>query len=193
MDGVPADILAGTMKNAVLPVGALLVVLGGVGATVHHVYETHLSSGYAPILKAALDMHASEADEASYLRQARLAIRTDKDQETNDKLSQAFEYAAENCEEQFKSSMQLSDQSIRSSMNYGAAMQRHEFERGSAEEKAAYAKSTEISDEAEAAGKAYDRCRASEEKDTKLALALFQELRATAGLPPLKPQEMPEG
>ena len=55
-------------------------------------------------------------------------------------FTQAFEYVAENREEQFNSSMQLSDQSIRSSMNYSHAMQQHEFERDSAEEKAAYAK-----------------------------------------------------
>jgi hypothetical protein len=168
-------------------VGALLLVLGGVGATAHHIYETHLSSGYAPILRAALDPNASEADEASYLRQARVAIRTVKDRETDEKLDQAFQYAAENCNEQFRYSFQLSGQSIESSMNYSHAMQRHEFERGSPEEKAAYAKSTEISDEADAASKAYKQCSASQAKDNKIALALFQELRDTAGLPPLKP------
>ncbi len=67
------------MKNAVLSVGAILVVLTVISATARHVYETHPSSGYAPILRAALDPHASESDEASYLRQARIAIRTDKD------------------------------------------------------------------------------------------------------------------
>ena len=80
------------MKNAVLSVGALLVVLGGVGVMAHHVYETHLSSGYAPILKAALDPHASEADEASYLRSARVAVRTDKDRQTQAKLDKLWMY-----------------------------------------------------------------------------------------------------
>jgi hypothetical protein len=177
------------MKKTVLSLG-LAVVLVVVGAMVYRIYETHLSWGYAPILKAALDPHASEADEASYLRQARLAIRTGKDQETNEKLTQAFEYAAENCNRQLSDSMQLSDRSIKSSMNYGGALQRHEFERGSAEEKAAYAKSTEIDAEADAADKAYKQCSASVEKDNKIALTLFQELRATAGLPLLTPKAL---
>jgi hypothetical protein len=77
-----------------------------------------------------------------------------------------------------------------SSLNHSRAMQQHEFERGSAEEKAAYAKSKEIDAEADAAGKAYDQCRASADRDNKLALTLFQKLRATAGLPPLKPKAL---
>jgi hypothetical protein len=163
----------------------VLILIVAAGATAHHVYETHLSFGYAPILRAALDLTASEADEASYLRQARLAISTEKDRETNEKLDQAFQYAAENCNEQFSDSMRLSVQSFDSSMSYGGAMQRHEFERGSAEEKAAYSKSTEIDDEADAAGKAYKQCSVSQAKDNKLALTMFQELRKTADLPPL--------
>jgi hypothetical protein len=170
----------------IVKITALVVVLVAAGVATHHLYEQHLSSGYAPILRAALDPNAPEADEAAYLRQARVAIRTDKDRETNEKLDQAFQYAAENCNEQFRDSMRLSGQSIDSSMSYSGAMQRHEFERGSAEEKAAYSKSTESDAEADAAGKAYKQCSVSQAKDNKLALTMFQELRKTADLPPLK-------
>jgi hypothetical protein len=48
-------------------------LIGAAGATAHHIHETPLSSGYVPILKAAL-------------HQARVAVRTDKDRESEAKL-----------------------------------------------------------------------------------------------------------
>jgi hypothetical protein len=180
-------ILAPTMKTAAFALGTIMVLIG-LGVTAHHVYEAHLSSGYAPILEAALDPNASDADEASYLRQARVASRTDKDRETNDKLDRAFLFAAQNCSEQLEHSTQLSERSIELSMQYTSAMQRHEFERGSTEEKAAYARSLEMDAEADAASKEYKECSASSAKYNNSAFTMFQELRATAGLQPLKPK-----
>ena len=174
------------MKTLLTASALIMAAAAGAGATAHHLYETNLSSVYALILKAALDPTASEADEASYLRQARVTILTVKDRETNEKLDQAFRYAAENCNEQFSDSCRLSEESIDSSMSYSRAIQLHEFERGSAEEKAASARSTELSNKADAASKAFDQCSAAMKKDNKLALAMFEELRRTAGLPPLK-------
>jgi len=63
---------------------ALFLVVAGAAA--HHLYETHLSSGYAPILRAAMDPHAPFAEMGSYIHDARVAVRTDKDRETQVKL-----------------------------------------------------------------------------------------------------------
>jgi hypothetical protein len=61
----------------------LLVVAAG--PTAHHLYETHLSSGYAPILRAALQT-INQDERAAYIRKARVAVRTDKDRESEAKL-----------------------------------------------------------------------------------------------------------
>jgi hypothetical protein len=61
----------------------LLVVAAGPMA--HHLYETHLSSGYAPILRAALQTINQDERTASIYK-ARLAVRTDKDRESEAKL-----------------------------------------------------------------------------------------------------------
>jgi hypothetical protein len=64
--------------------GAIFLV-AAVGAAAHHLDETHLSSRYAPILKAALQSHNIE-ERARYIQEARLAVRTDEDEETEAKL-----------------------------------------------------------------------------------------------------------
>jgi hypothetical protein len=61
----------------------LLVVAAG--PTAHHLYETHLSSGYAPILRAALQT-INQDERATYINKARVAVRTDKDRESEAKL-----------------------------------------------------------------------------------------------------------
>jgi len=67
---------------------ALLLVVAA-GATAHHVYETHLSSGYAPILQAA--MTSSYEERTAYIREARVGVRTDKDREVEAKLEKMQE------------------------------------------------------------------------------------------------------
>jgi hypothetical protein len=61
----------------------LLIVAAG--PTAHHLYETHLSSGYAPILRAALQT-TNQDERAAYIHKARNAVRTDKDRESEAKL-----------------------------------------------------------------------------------------------------------
>jgi hypothetical protein len=61
----------------------LLVVAAG--PTAHHLYEAHLSSGYAPILKATLQSPNIE-ERTQYIHQARVAVRTVKDRESEAKL-----------------------------------------------------------------------------------------------------------
>jgi hypothetical protein len=67
---------------------ALFLVVAA-GATAHHVYETRLSSGYAPILQAA--MTSSYEERTAYIHEARVAVRTDKDREVEAKLEKMQE------------------------------------------------------------------------------------------------------
>jgi hypothetical protein len=54
-------------------------------ATAHQLYETHLSPGYAPILRATLrSSHLEEL--AQYIHEARVAVRTNKGWEVEAKL-----------------------------------------------------------------------------------------------------------
>ena len=66
-----------------------LLLVAAAGATAHHVYETHLSSGYAPILQAA--MTSSYEERTAYIHEARVAVRTDKDREVEAKLEKMQE------------------------------------------------------------------------------------------------------
>jgi hypothetical protein len=52
----------------------------------HYLYEQHLSSGYAPIFKAA--MAATYDERTLYIHEAREFVRTDKDQETEAEMEQ---------------------------------------------------------------------------------------------------------
>jgi hypothetical protein len=67
---------------------ALLLVVAA-AATAHHVYETHLSSGYAPILQTAIT--SSYEERAAYIHEARVAVRTDTDREVEAKLEKMQE------------------------------------------------------------------------------------------------------
>jgi hypothetical protein len=60
------------------------------GASGHYLYEQHLSSGYAPILKAVLQTTNME-ERTQYIHEAREFLRTDKDQETEAKLERMQE------------------------------------------------------------------------------------------------------
>jgi hypothetical protein len=53
----------------------LLIVAAGPMA--HHLYETHLSSGYAPILRAALQT-TNHDERAAYIHKSRNAVRTER-------------------------------------------------------------------------------------------------------------------
>jgi hypothetical protein len=64
----------------------LLIVAAG--PTAHRLHETHLSSGYAPILRAALQT-TNQDERAAYIHKARVAVRTDKDRESEAKLEKS--------------------------------------------------------------------------------------------------------
>jgi hypothetical protein len=92
---------------------ALLLVVAA-GATTHHVYETRLSSSYAPILQAA--MTRSYEERTAYIHEARVAVRTAKDREVEAKLEKmqedlsddmppackSLQYIAEDKQEKFR-------------------------------------------------------------------------------------------
>jgi hypothetical protein len=62
---------------------AILLVFAA-GATVHHLYEQHLSSSYAPVFRAA--MMGTDEERPGYIRKARAAMHTDKDRAVEAKL-----------------------------------------------------------------------------------------------------------
>jgi hypothetical protein len=61
------------------------LLVAGAALTAHHLHETHLSSGYAPILRAALQT-TNQQERAALIHRARIAVRTDKDRESEAKL-----------------------------------------------------------------------------------------------------------
>ena len=60
----------------------VLLLVVAVGATAHHVYETHMSSSYTPIVQAA--MTNSYEERTAYIQEARVAVRTDRDRDRRD-------------------------------------------------------------------------------------------------------------
>jgi hypothetical protein len=74
-------------RISITALAILLVVAAGVSA--NHLYEQHLSSGYAPIFKAA--MTGSDEERAQYIHEAREFVRTEKDQETEAKMERMQE------------------------------------------------------------------------------------------------------
>ena len=77
-----------TIHRIGITVMSLLLVVAA-GATAHNVYETHLSSGYAPILQVA--MTSSYEERTAYIQETRVAVRTDKDREVEAKLEKMQE------------------------------------------------------------------------------------------------------
>ena len=73
------------MRKIILALPILMVAAAG--ATAQHLYEHHLSLGYAPILKATLQTAHLE-DRTIYIHEARIAARTMKDRESDAKLEQ---------------------------------------------------------------------------------------------------------
>jgi hypothetical protein len=70
------------MKIFLVAMALLLTVAAAV--TTHHLYEQHLSSGYAPVFKAA--MAGSYEERTQYIHETREFVRTDNDRETEAKL-----------------------------------------------------------------------------------------------------------
>lgn len=68
-----------------LKITALAAIVIVTGIVTHHIYERHLSSGYASILKAAMTGPYDE-ERVQYIHEARAAVRTDKDREVEVKL-----------------------------------------------------------------------------------------------------------
>jgi hypothetical protein len=153
-----------------------LLLVEAASVTAHHVYETHLSSAYAQILRATLQSSHLE-ERAQYIHEAQVAVRTDGDREVEAKLEklqddleenlspacQSLQYAADNEQEKF----------------YRA----HEaYERGGPGARAAYA--VVMSDSNIKAHEAVLACIAADEKAKQVEVGgLWAELRATAGLP----------
>jgi hypothetical protein len=75
-----------TIKHIIKITALILFLVAVTGATAHQVYETHLSSDYQRILRAVMDPHVPFSEMVSYIHDARVAVRTNKDQQTQVKL-----------------------------------------------------------------------------------------------------------
>jgi hypothetical protein len=132
--------------------------------TARQLYEQHLSSGYAPIFKAA--MTGSYDERAQYIHEARVAVRTDKDRESEAKLE--------------KMQGELDGSFVKGACHdWKAAADVWEGNRQSGEENVALSRSTDDLERqlAELQGRPY---RASGKTPAELKTGI----RATAGLPP---------
>jgi hypothetical protein len=139
----------------------VLLVTAVAGFAAHHLYEQHLSSGYAPIFKAAMAGTTWE-ERDQYVHETRTAVRTDKDREVESKLEQ----------------MQWdgSNDNVSSTCRQLEFVQKQKFHQIGITAGAA--------DEFEKASDAFNACDAADEKTKEVdATRLWDELRHTTGLP----------
>jgi len=81
------------MKRFAFVLLALSAILITAGFGGWHLYQNHLSSDLKRTLIAGVDPNANEADVHVYIRDARLQVRTKKDQTTFDKLVRVMQLA----------------------------------------------------------------------------------------------------
>jgi hypothetical protein len=179
-----------------ITLAALLVVAAG--ASVHHQYEQHLSSGYAPIFKAA--MSGSDGERAQYIHEARVAVRTDKDREVEAKLEKMQgdadgSFVTGGCRD-WKSAADIWEHN-RQASEYNVALSESTDDmekriavlegkpyRARGDTAAALKTSASQSAQAAKVNEQYRICLSTKETVAqKEAEGLYQGLRATAGLP----------
>jgi hypothetical protein len=152
----------------------LLIAVAGFAA--HHLYEQHLSSGYAPILKATLQSTHLE-ERAQYIHEARVAVRTDKDREVEAKLEKLQDDVEENLSPACQN-LQCTANDEQRKFNRAQAA----YEHGGPGAQAAHA--VVMSDRTLKANNAAIACIAADEKVTDEEVArLWPELCAIAGIP----------
>jgi hypothetical protein len=182
-----------------LCIAALTTLLVVAGATTHHLYETHLSSGYAPILKATLQLSNIE-ERAQYMHEARVAVRTLKNRESEAKLEKLQgegdgSFVTCGCSDRnfaadlWEQNRQAADANIAFDRS-NDALERHIAELEGKSYRARGATGTDVEDpNSESAqgmkvNESYRTCLATKEAVAqKDGDRLKHELRATAGLP----------
>jgi hypothetical protein len=178
---------------------ALTTLLIVAGATTHHPYETHLSSEYAPILKATLQLSNIE-ERAQYMHEARVAVRTVKDRESEAKLEKLQSdadgsFVTGGCSDRkfaadlWEQNRQAADANIAFDRS-NDALERHIAELEGKPYRARGGTGTDVKDpNSESAqgmkvNESYQTCLATKEAVAqKDGDRLKHELRATAGLP----------
>jgi hypothetical protein len=188
-----------TTFKCIIVTSLAALVVEAAGVTAHHVYDQHLSSGYAPILKATLQSSHLE-ERAQYIHDARVAVRTVKDRETQAKLEKmqadlGGDTVSKACSD-WKAVAELLER------NWRAAEQNIELSRSNDAIERQIAKLEEKPYRARGVTEAY-RKKAGDQEDkainalyhyqacvttnqataNKEGAAMYQELRATAGLP----------
>jgi hypothetical protein len=153
-----------------------VLLIASAGAAVHHIYETHLSSGYAPILRATLQSSHLE-ERAQYIHEARVAVRTDKDREVEAKLEKLQDDVEENISSACRSLQYTADDEQQKFNRVQAA-----YERGGPGKQAAYA--VIMSSSTIKANDAVLACIAADEKVKHEEVGrLWPELCTDAGIP----------
>jgi hypothetical protein len=159
-----------TTTKRITAISLLLVVAAGAAAL--QVHETHLSSGYAPILRAAITSSFEEL--AAYIHEARVAVRTAKDREVEAKLEKVQKDFADEMSPACKSLQDIAEDEQEKFNRAVAANQRSE--------PSAHAVAMSASPI-----KANDAVRVCVDADKKVKRAkggrLWVELCATAGVP----------
>jgi hypothetical protein len=149
----------------------LLVVAA---AMAHQLYEQHLSSGYAPIFKAA--MMGTYDERPAYIHEARLAVRTDKDQEVEAKLEKMQADATEENTASSCADFEVEAQTRQRNFKQGQAA----LDRG----QGSFASVRAAGDESIKADNTDMACDAADGNAMMApAYQLWIELRTTAGLP----------
>jgi hypothetical protein len=78
-----------TLSKRINITSLMLLLVAVAGTAAHHLYEQHLSSGYTPILQAA--MTSSYEERTAYIHEAGVAVRTDRDRKVEAKLERMQE------------------------------------------------------------------------------------------------------
>jgi hypothetical protein len=161
-------------RISITSLAVLLVEAASV--TAHHIYETHLSSGYAPILRAILQLSHPE-ERAQYIHDAQVSVRTDEDREVEAKLEKLQDDLEENLSPACQSLQYTADNEQQKFYRAHAA-----YKRGGPGARAAY--EVVMSDSTIKAHEAVLACIAADEEAKQVEVGrLWAELRATAGLP----------
>jgi hypothetical protein len=169
-----------------ISIGICFVSIAVLAFAAYGVYQSHLSSDLKRVLTAALDPTASMADVRVYQRDARLAVRTQKDREVDAKFEKLFALAEENCDEEessMKSDQEASHESLRAVHTYQ--------DTGTAAPKSTM---QEMDAAVDAARKSFDGYLACEEKINKNregSSGLVADLRTALSLPPSKADSAP--
>jgi len=180
------------MKRTVVIVSISLILLVAAGFGAYHLYDTrYLTPTLKRTLTAAMDSSASRFDILSYLRDARLQVRTKRDAEVLKMFQDAVDHVS-SAHENHEQYMQLVHESLDSEVNGDSA-----FRKRAKFENEYRSRHQPVPTDVLAMLAEYDARDALREQEEKIlresasqeeewAKALFTEIRSILGLPPTR-------